>query len=105
HIRDMVPGATALTTRVAEVLYLIRELAYVPRTKDNIARLLMENVDEDLATILARVEPELERLVKATRIARVGEEYEFLTGERRTFEEEVASTEAGYRYPDKQQGL
>jgi hypothetical protein len=105
RIKDMVPGATPLTTRVAEVLYLIRELAYVPRTKENVARLLMEHVDEDLPTILARVEPELERLVKATRIARVGEEYEFLTGERRTFEEEVASTEGGYRFPDKQQGL
>ncbi len=62
RIKDTVPGATALTPKVAEVLYLIREVPFIPRTKDNIARLLVESVDDDLTTVLARVEPELSRL-------------------------------------------
>lgn len=105
RIRTVVPGATALTSRVAEVLYLVRELPYIPRTRDNIARLLVEHVEEDLPTILARVQPELDRLRKAKLVAQIGEEYEFLTGERRTFEEEVATVEAQYRQQDRERGL
>lgn len=43
--------------------------------------------------MLARVEPELKRLIKAKLVARNGDEYEFLTGERRTFEDEVGAAE------------
>lgn len=91
RIKDVVPGATALTSRVAEVLFLIRELPYVPRTRDNVARLLVEHTDDDLPIVLGRVQPELERLIAAKLVARIGDEYEFLTGERRSFEEEVAT--------------
>lgn len=105
RIRAAVPGATGLTSQVAEVLYLVRELAYIPRTRDNIARLLVQDADEDLPAVLSRVEPELERLIKAKLVARIGEEYEFLTGERRTFEEEVSTVEGRLRQQDREQGL
>lgn len=105
RIRTAVPGANNLTSQVAEVLYLVRELAYIPRTRDNIARLLVQDTDEDLPVVLARVEPELERLIKAKLVARIGEEYEFLTGERRTFEEEVSTVEGRFRQQDREQGL
>jgi hypothetical protein len=105
RLASVVPGATALTSRVAEVLYLVRELPYVPRTKENIARLLMEHLDEDLASVLARVEPELERLIKARLVARIGDAYEFLTGERRTFEEAIASVEGQLNWPDAEKGF
>jgi len=105
RIKGAVPGATSLTPKVAQVLYLVRELAYIPRTRDNVARLLVESVDDDLPTLLSRVEPELERLIQAKLVARIGEEYEFLTGERRTFEEEVATVEAQYRQQDRERGL
>lgn len=105
RIKDVVPGATLLTQKVAEVLYLIRELAYIPRTRDNIARLLALSVDDDLPQILGRIEPELERLIKAKLVARIGEEYEFLTGERRTFEDELATVEMQYRQQDREAGF
>jgi hypothetical protein len=105
RIKDVVPGATALTPRVAEVLFLIREVPFIPRSKDNIARLLVETVDDDLPTILARIEPELARLMSAGLVARIGEEYEFLTGERRTFEEEVTTIEQQYMQQDRERGL
>ncbi|MFO0579206.1 MAG: BREX system P-loop protein BrxC [Polyangia bacterium] len=91
RIKDVVPGATPLTAHVAEVLFLIRELPYVPSTRDNIARLLIESTDDSLPGLLGRVQPELERLISAKLVARIGDEYEFLTGERRSFEEEVAT--------------
>lgn len=105
RLRDTVPGATGLTPRVAEVLYLIREVPFIPRTKDNIARLLVESVDDDLTTVLARIEPELTRLMSAGLVAKIGEEYEFLTGEKRTFEEEVTTIEQQYMQQDRERGL
>jgi hypothetical protein len=105
RIKDMVPGATSLTPRVAEVLFLIREVPFIPRTRDNIARLLVESMDDDLPTVLARVQPELDRLIAAGLVARIGEEYEFLTGERRTFEEEVTTVEQQHKQQDRERGL
>lgn len=105
RIKDAVPGASLLTQKVAEVLYLIRELAYIPRTKDNLARLLALSVDDDIPQILHRVEPELERLIKAKMVAKIGEEFEFLTGERRTFEDELATVEMQYRQQDRESGF
>src|SRR5207249_10643216 len=90
RIETVVSGATNLTRRVAEVLYLIREIAYIPRTIDNIARLMVEHTQEDLASVIARIKPELEKLVNAKLVAQIGDDYEFLTGERRTFEEAVS---------------
>ena len=55
---------------------------FVPRTLDNLARLLVEHTSDDLARSSARIRPELDRLIKAKLVAPIGEEYEFLTGER-----------------------
>jgi len=105
RLKETVPGATPLTPRVAEVLYLIRELPFIPRTRDNIARLLVENAEDDLPAILQRIQPELDRLISAGLVAQIGEEYEFLTGERRSFEEEVTTVEQQIRQQDKEVGL
>lgn len=105
RIEEVVLGANALTRRVAEVLYLIREIAYVPRTIDNLARLLVESTSDDLPGIIARVQPELDKLMAAKMVARIGEEYEFLTGERRTFEDEVATVAAQLKQQDREAGL
>lgn len=105
RIEEVVPGASALTRRVAEVLFLIREITYVPRTVDNLARLLVESTSDDLPALTARVQPELDRLIAAKLVARIGDEYEFLTGERRTFEEEVANVASQHRQRDREAGI
>jgi hypothetical protein len=105
RIDEVVPGAIPLTRRIAEVLYLTDEIAYIPRTLDNVARLLVEHTTDDLSSIVSRIQPELERLIKAKMVAKIGEEYEFLTGERRTFEEEVAEEMFELRAQDLEVGL
>lgn len=105
RIEEVVPGAIALTRRVAEVLFLIREISYIPRTIDNLARLLVESTSDDLPSLVARIQPEVEKLMAAKLVARIGEEYEFLTGERRTFEDEVATVAAQLRQQDREAGL
>ena len=102
RISRIVPDATNLTSGVAEVLFLIRELPYIPRTLDNIARLTIHSVDDDLSSAMEKVLPELEKLRKAGLVARIGEEYEFLTGERRTFEEEVSTIEMQMGYSERE---
>ena len=105
RITGTVPDATDLTRRVAEVLFLIRELPFIPRTLDNIARLLVEGTDEDLAGVVSRIRPELERLRGSGLVGQTGDEFEFLTGERRSFEEDVARIEIDFRQQDRERGL
>lgn len=105
RIERDVPEATALTRRVAEVLYLIRDIAFIPKTIDNLARLLAEHTTDDLTSITNWVKPELDKLIKANMVAKLGEDYEFLTGERRTFEEEVGAESGELRVADLEKGL
>lgn len=105
RISDVVPGATDLTRRVAEVLYLIRDITYIPKTIGNIARLLVESTDDDLSEIIRRITPELEKLVRAKLVAKIGEEYDYLTKEGRNFEEEVLDLKGSLRWADVLQGV
>jgi len=105
RIEEIVPGGTELTRRVAESLYLIGEIPYIPRTIDNIARLLVESTSDDLVVLASKIEPELKKLIDAKLMASVGNEYEFLTGERRNFEEAVRTVMAQLRHQDRQQGM
>ena len=105
RINERVPGATDFTRRVAEVLYLVREIGYIPKTTQNIARLLVERTDDDLATLIRRITPELEKLQKAKIVAKIGEDYEFLTKEGRNFEDEVLEMMSSYRWQDVLKGI
>ncbi|MFG0261208.1 MAG: BREX system P-loop protein BrxC, partial [Novipirellula sp. JB048] len=104
-IKKDVPGATDLTMYVAEVLFLIRELSYIPRSIENVARLLAESTDDDVMSVVTRIQPEIDRLMKAGLVGKTGDEYEFLTGERRSFEEDVATVELDYKQQDREKGL
>lgn len=105
QIEKVVSGANSLTRRIAEILFLIDELRYIPRTADNLARFLVESSSDDLAALRNKIEPELDRLIKARMVAKVGEEYEFLTGERRSFEEEVDAASGDLRQHDRETGF
>ncbi len=105
RIEEVVKDSTPLTRRVAEVLYLIREISYVPRTIDNLARLLVEHTTDDLTTTINKIKPELLKLMAAKIVAPIGEEYEFLTGERRTFEEAVATAASDIKWKDLEKGF
>ncbi len=105
RIEEVVPGATERTRRVAEVLFMLREVPYVPRTPENLARLLAQTTSDDLPALAAAVRGELDLLQKARLVARIGEESEFLTGERRTFEDEVGTVAAELKTPELEAGL
>ena len=104
-IHEVVPAATDLTAKLAEVLYLTGELNYLPKTADNLARLLIADTAQDLASLQPVIEAELEKLKKAKIVARIGDEWEFLTGERRTFEEAVDTIATQLKFQDREEGL
>jgi hypothetical protein len=104
-IHSIVPAATDLTPRLAEVLFLTGELSYLPKTADNLARLLVADTSQNLAALQPIIESELEKLKKARIVARIGDEWEFLTGERRTFEEAVDTIATQLKFQDREEGL
>ena len=104
-IPNVVPQATDLTPKLAEVLFLTGELNYLPKTTDNLTRLLVSDTFQDLSSLQPIMEAELEKLKKAKIVARIGEEWEFLTGERRTFEEAVDRVAAQLKFQDREDGL
>lgn len=104
-IPSVVPAATDLTPKLAEVLFLTGELNYLPKTADNLARLLVADTSQDLASLQPVIEAELEKLKKAKIVARIGDEWEFLTGERRTFEEAVDTIATQLKFQDREDGL
>ena len=104
QIEITVNDATDLTRKVAEVLYLVRGIKYVPRTLDNISRLLVEHSTDDLSTISNRIQPEIKKLMAAGLVAKIGEEYEFLTPVEKNFEKDVAK-ERPYKLQDLEMGL
>ena len=87
------------------MLYLIREIDYIPKTPQNLARLLVERTDDDVAAIMRKITPELEKLQKAKIVARIGDDYEFLTKEGRNFEEEVIEAMGSFRWQDVLKGI
>ena len=105
RVEEVVEGATAVTRRVAEVLFLIRDVGHIPRTIDNIARLLVEHTTDDLVQLRNKVLPELLKLKAAKLVSKAGEEYEFLTGERRTFEDQVSAVATNLKVQDLDAGL
>jgi hypothetical protein len=89
QVRDSVPAATPLTTRVARGLFLLGQAKHIPPTLDNIARALVDTLDASLAAGRKAIKVELDRLVAAGYAKQVGEEYFFLSTQQRTFQDRV----------------
>jgi hypothetical protein len=79
--------------RVLRALYLLQQIPYAPRTLDNLARLLVSSVDGDFPVLHSQVEAGLEQLIAARYVAKTGDQYEYLSGERKRIEEEIADEE------------
>jgi len=77
-------------TRLLRALYLLRQVQYVPRALDNLARLLVSRVDADFSALRHQVETGLQQLIAARYVTRTGDQYEYLSGERKRIEEEIA---------------
>jgi|GEM_PF-812714 len=89
--------------RLLRALFLIQQLNYVPRTLENLARIVATNMEEDISALKDRVLKGLEQLIAAQYVAKTGEQYEYLSGERKRIEEEIAQEDV--RTPHKRDAL
>ncbi len=92
-VAGQLPGATAFDTRLVKVLYFIQQVSYVVATADVLAHLLIRDVqNETIASERDQVTTHLSQLMAAGFVVeKEAGVYEFLTGAKKTFEEEVAS--------------
>lgn len=74
---------------VLKVLYLINYINDIKPTAGNIAILLVDAIDVDMADLRERVKKSLERLVRENYVARNGERYSFLTDEEQDVAREI----------------
>jgi hypothetical protein len=87
---ERVPDQLFPLARILQALYLLQQVPYAPRTLDNLARLLVSGVDADFSALRSHVEGGLQQLIAARYVAKTGEQYEYLSGERKRIEEEIA---------------
>ncbi len=76
--------------RILKALYLIQQLTWVPRSLDNLTRLLMRNIEEDFNQTRNAVESGLEQLIEGKYVVKVDNQYKYLSGDERKIEEEIA---------------
>jgi len=88
-IPNKVADASGFTSGVAIALYLLGQAKHIPCTPENLARALVTSPDENLNALIARINPELLRLIEAGYVKQVGETYEFLTTQQRSFQDKV----------------
>ena len=94
RIPATVPNARELTVNVARVLYLLGRDQNIPCSLDNITRALVKSFSEPMGTLRTEVETELQRLLDAGYAKKVGEIYEFLSTQQRTFQKKIREREA-----------
>jgi len=97
RVQEQVPGATALTERVARGLFLLGEADYIPTTLDNVTRAVVDADDAPLASLRAQVKAELDRLVAAGYAKLVGDAYIFLNTQQRGFQDKVRERQSALR--------
>lgn len=74
---------------VLKVLFLIKYVKEMPSNIENIATLLVKNIDDDKIELKKQIEESLKRLLKETLIQKNGNEFIFLTHEEQDVNKEI----------------
>ncbi|WP_350454445.1 BREX system P-loop protein BrxC [Slackia heliotrinireducens] len=86
-------GLEPQDVRVLKTLYLIRYINDVKPSVNNIANLMIEDVNVDKMALRASVQASLERLVRENKAARNGDRYNFLTSEEQDVADEISKVQ------------
>lgn len=74
---------------VLKVLFLVKYVKGMPSNIENLATLMVKNIDEDKIELKKHIEESLRRLLKETLIQKNGNEYIFLTHEEQDVNKEI----------------
>lgn len=93
-LRQQLPGNYQFDQRVLKALYLLQSVSWIAVTADTLAHALLRDLrTENVGTLRAQVEESLKRLQEARYVIAKGDGvWEFLTGTKKSFEEEVSGT-------------
>lgn len=91
------PENPDFTKKVIKVLYLLDSINYLPRTIENLTKLLFSNIELNFHDLKEQVESSLKKLSKAGFIEREGEIYSFLSPEEQNFRHEILAEQEEVR--------
>lgn len=93
NLPRQLPGYQPLDARVLKALYLLQSVPWIAVLTETLAHALLRDVRaENVSTLHAQVAAGLERLADAHYVIRKSDgDWEFLTGTKKSFEEEVAA--------------
>lgn len=91
------PENPEFTKKVLKVLYLLDSINYLPRTLDNLTKLLFSHIEVNFHVLKEQVESSLNKLSKSGFIEREGEVYSFLSPEEQNFRHEVLAEQEEVR--------
>ncbi len=74
---------------VLKILFLIKYVKEMPSNIENIATLMVKNIDDDKIELKKRIEETIKRLIKETLIQKNGNEYIFLTHDEQDINKEI----------------
>lgn len=80
---------------VLKILFMLKNIDYIPTNIDNIAILSITNVDEDKLQLKQEISASLKRLENETLIQRINEEYKFLTDDEQEINKEIKRQNVG----------
>lgn len=89
--------------RVLRVLFMIKHVKEMPSTLDRLATLMVENINEDKATLKNKIFEALKQLEEETLIQKNGEEYDFLTNAEQDVNKQINSS--GYNEGEVQRTI
>lgn len=91
--------------RVLQALYLIQQLEYVPTSARNLALLLADHIDSDIAGLEEKVNRGLQQLQEASYMVETGGLYKYVSGEERDDAELVAQGKVDVKTVHRRQTL
>jgi hypothetical protein len=88
---ERVPGMSVESSRVLKVLWLLQRITWVPRVPETLAKLLVRDLNTEIAPLRAQVELTLAALQEAGYVARdeATGEWKFLNERERTIEQAI----------------
>lgn len=74
-----------------KILFMIRYVKEIPANIENLATLMVSNIDQDKIDLKKKIEDSVKRLIKETLIQKNGDQYLFLTHEEQDMNREIKS--------------
>lgn len=77
--------------QLLKILFMVKYVKEIPANIENLATLMVSNIDDDKIELKKKIEDSLKRLIKETLVQKNGDQYIFLTHEEQDINREIKS--------------